>query len=75
MGAQLFSSLLDVLGRLQAEERLLQPDTRIAAQIFWAGAHGIVSLIITKPYFDWGDREVLGRAMGEALLRGLVKPA
>lgn len=75
MGAQLFASLLDVLGRLQADGRLLQPDARIAAQIFWAGAHGIVSLIITKPYFDWGDRKVLGRAMGEALLRGLVKPA
>lgn len=75
LGAELFGSLLDVLQRLQDERRLIQPDARVSAQLFWAGVHGVVSLIITKPYFDWGDREALGRSMGEALYRGLIRDA
>lgn len=75
LGAELFGSLQSVLDRLQADGRLIVPDARVSAQLFWAGVHGVVSLIITKPYFEWGDGEALGQAMGAALLRGLIKPA
>ena len=30
--------------------------------------------MITKPYFDWADREILTRTMLDALFRGLLKP-
>ncbi|MGA0545868.1 TetR/AcrR family transcriptional regulator [Brevundimonas sp. VNH65] len=74
LGAELFGSLQSVLDRLQADGRLIVPDARVSAQLFWAGVHGVVSLIITKPYFEWGDGEALGQAMGAALLRGLIEP-
>lgn len=73
-GVELFASLQQVMERLQSEGRLMETDARLSAQLFWAGVHGVVSLIITKPYFDWADRDVLGRTMGEALYRGLIRP-
>lgn len=75
LGAELFGSLEAVIGQIEAEGRLICGDARLTAQLFWSGIHGVVSLVITKPYFDWADRHELGRAMGEALYRGLVRPA
>lgn len=52
----------------------LRGDARATAQALWAGAHGVVSLMITKPYFDWVDRNLLTRTMLDALFAGLLKP-
>jgi len=49
-------------------------DARATAQALWAGAHGVVSLIITKPYFDWTDRDALVRTLLDGLFAGLLKP-
>jgi len=43
------------------------------AQVLWAGGHGIVALLITKPYFDWAPAETLSRTMLDALFEGLVR--
>ena len=53
---------------------LLRGDARTTAQALWAGAHGVVSLMITKPYFDWVEREALVTALLEGLFAGLLKP-
>ena len=53
---------------------LLRGDVRTTAQALWAGVHGVVSLMITKPYFDWVDRETLVTTMLDGLLAGLLKP-
>ncbi len=50
----------------------LRGEARATAQTLWAGAHGIVSLMITKPYFDWVDRKTLTRSMMDALFEGLL---
>lgn len=73
LGAELFRSFKAVVEEVGLAGRL-RGDARVAAQVFWAGAHGIVSLVITKPYFDWADRAVLIRTMADALFEGLLRP-
>ena len=73
LGAELFGSFADVVEQVAHAGRL-KVDARVSAQIFWAGVHGIVSLIITKPYFSWADRDVLVRTMSDALFEGLLTP-
>lgn len=75
LGGELFASFQAVIDQIGAEGRLINGDARMTAQLFWSGIHGVVSLVITKPYFDWAERGALGRNMGEALIRGLVRPA
>ena len=41
-----------------------------AAQALWAGAHGVISLVITKPYFDWEPS--LEADMLDALFEGVL---
>lgn len=73
MGQELYLSFEAVV-RAVAEDGRLHGEPRATAQTLWAGAHGIVSLMITKPYFDWVDRTVLTRTMLDALFAGLLKP-
>lgn len=75
LGADLFASFQAVIDEIGAEGRLINGDARLSAQLFWSGIHGVVSLVITKPYFEWADPAALGRSMGEALMQGLVRPA
>jgi len=72
-GVELFRSFEQVVEELEGAGRL-RVDARTAAQAFWAGGHGVVSLMISKPYFDWVDRDTLTTAMMEGLLAGLLKP-
>ena len=39
-----------------------------------AGAHGVVSLMITKPYFPWVERDRLVKTTLDAVFDGLLKP-
>src|SRR5690606_25801872 len=73
MGAELFRAFEDVLGEIAAAGRLTVSDHRLAAQVLWGGVHGIASLVITKPYFDWVDPSVLTRTMIDALFVGLLR--
>ena len=71
LGAELFGSFADVVEQLALAGRL-RTDSKVAAQVFWAGVHGIVSLIITKPYFPWAERDDLVRTMSDSLFKGLL---
>jgi len=73
LGAGLFRSFEQVVEDAEAEG-LLRGDARSTAQALWAGCHGVVSLMITKPYFDWVDREKLVSTLLEGLFAGLMKP-
>ncbi len=73
LGTELFRSFERVVEELEAAGRL-RVDARTAAQALWAGGHGVVSLIISKPYFDWVGREALTTAMMEGLLAGFLRP-
>ena len=73
LGAELFRAFAAIVEQAGAEGRL-RGDPRASAQALWAGSHGVVSLMITKPYFDWVDRATLTRTMLDALFSGLLKP-
>lgn len=71
VGRGLFERLRQPLMDLHAEGRLKRaPD--VAAQMIWAGVHGVVSLMLTKPYFDWADRDLLLESMLDALAADLT---
>lgn len=73
LGHELFRSFEKAVEDVEAAG-LLRGDARTAAQALWAGGHGVVSLMITKPYFDWVDRETLVVTLIDGLLAGLLKP-
>ena len=73
MGGDLFAIFETVVGELETAGRL-RGDAKTAAQAFWAGGHGVISLIIAKPYFDWVDHDHLATTMLEGLFAGLLKP-
>ena len=72
MGASLYRSFEQVVEDAEAEGRL-RGDARTTAQALWAGCHGVVSLVITKPYFDWVEHEALVAALMDGLFAGLLK--
>ena len=73
LGASLFAAFESVVGEVAATGRL-RAEPRAAAQAIWAAGHGVVSLMITKTYFDWVERERLTRTLLDALFEGLIEP-
>lgn len=55
------------------DQGVLRHGPKVTGQALWAGAHGVASLMITKPYFDWASREILLKATLDALFEGLFK--
>ncbi|MDP3378155.1 MAG: TetR/AcrR family transcriptional regulator [Brevundimonas sp.] len=72
VGIGLFRAFETVVHEVDAAGRLKIPP-RTAAQVIWAGGHGVVSLLITKPYFDWVEREALVKATLDAVFDGLIR--
>lgn len=72
LGAQCFDRLAGVVGEIAADGRLRTDDTRAAAQALWAACHGLISLRIAKPTFDWAPAETMTNVMLDGLLFGLV---
>lgn len=72
VGGELYRSFEAVVSSV-ADEGRLNGDVRTVAQALWAAAHGVVSLMITKPYFDWVERRDLVRTQFDALFAGLLR--
>lgn len=72
LGGELFERFRAPVRQLAADGRL-KVDPEVAAQTLWAGVHGVVALILTKPYFPWVEREQLSGAMLDALFEGLIR--
>lgn len=73
VGLSLFRDFEVVVEEAEAAGRL-RGGAHETARTLWAGVHGVVSLMITKPYFDWPTRDVFSRTMLDALFTGLLKP-
>ena len=71
LGKQVFDSFAETVGELAATGKL-KAETQVAAQVLWGGCHGIVALIITKPYFPWAERSAVTKTMLDTLFDGLV---
>ncbi|MEE2850298.1 MAG: TetR/AcrR family transcriptional regulator [Pseudomonadota bacterium] len=72
LGSSLFTTLEATVGDAVTAGRM-KGDPATIAQAIWAAAHGIVSLMITKPYFPWSDRQALVRTTLDALFAGLIE--
>lgn len=73
LGQDLFRAFEQVIEEVGAAGRL-RGDTMATAQCLWAGVHGLVSLKIAKPYFDWVERSRLVEDLLDGLLTGFLKP-
>jgi len=73
LGADVFSAFEALVAEAIQSGRMAG-DPRAVAQAIWASAHGVVSLMITKPYFPWADRDALVKTTLDAVFAGLTKP-
>jgi AcrR family transcriptional regulator len=71
-GGECFERFSGVVREIAAEGRLKTGDTVTVAQTLWAACHGMVTLVITRPNFDWSPPETFMRVMIDGLLFGLV---
>jgi AcrR family transcriptional regulator len=69
LGKELFDVFAGHVAEIAAAGRL-RGDPVATAQALWAGAHGVISLEITKPYFDWAPK--LESTMLDVLFEGVL---
>lgn len=72
LGREAFDRFAAAVAQAAAQGRM-KGDSDVSAQVLWAGAHGISSLLITKPEFGWTGRAHLPEAMVDALFKGLIR--
>lgn len=75
LGMQSFALFQQQVQGLMDAGHLRRMDAALAAEILWAGGHGLVSLLITHADFPWSPREALIEAMLEAQLSGVIARA
>lgn len=57
-----------------ADAGRLRGDVNVAAQVSWGAAHGMVSLLLTQPQFQWSDTpEKLKERTLDSLFDGLLR--
>ena len=76
LGRQTYGLFRDAVARVAAAGRLRTDDVDVAAQVSWAAAHGVVSLtlVLTRPRFQWAERPRLDGATLEMVFAGLLAP-
>lgn len=73
LGDRGFGHLLAVVEEIAAQGRLRSPSPEAAAQILWACAHGLTSLLVTQPDRKWSPKETLTGALWDGVFNGLIK--
>ncbi|WP_307418269.1 TetR/AcrR family transcriptional regulator [Brevundimonas nasdae] len=73
LGFNVFVAFEAVVAETVASGRM-SGEPRAIAQSIWAAAHGVVSLMITKTYFPWADRQLVVDTTLDAVFTGLLKP-
>ena len=59
-GLRAFASLRDTIAQIRGCD---DEQVSVIAQAVWALVHGLTSLLISKPYFPWAEREALIEAV------------
>jgi AcrR family transcriptional regulator len=62
----------DVVREIATAGRLRAGDADVAAQTTWMACHGMVSLLVARPGFDWASADTLIATMLETLAGGLT---
>lgn len=73
LGRRCYALFLGAVQGIGDAGMLKSKDVDAAAQISWAGTHGLATLLLTRPNFQWADRETLAPLMLDALFNGLIK--
>ncbi len=72
LGERCFEKFSGVVGEIAAQGRLRTGDVPAATQTLWAACHGLISLRIAKPDFEWAPVDRAMDVMLDGLLFGLV---
>ena len=72
LGERCFEKFMGTVREIAASGRLRTGSAESAAQALWAACHGLVSLLITKPDFNWAPEAELRAVTLDGLLYGLV---
>ena len=73
LGRRTYELFSEGVARIGVEGRLRVTDVDVAAQTSWAACHGIVSLMLTRPWVRWADRAVLQASMLDMVFAGLTR--
>ncbi len=71
MAMQVFGFLPRLVAECVKQKKLAKVDVRNASCALWAGVHGITSLLIVMPNFDWGDPDRVVDQLVTMLVDGL----
>ncbi len=71
LGLQAFDLFYACVDAAVRSGRTRETDTQRLTQQLWAAAHGLVSLLLLRSQFDWGDVESLIPSHVSMLMRGL----
>ena len=72
LSKQCYEAFSGVVREIAALGRLRTGTGDSAAQALWMACHGVVALLISRPNFEWADREELMQVTLDGLLNGLV---
>jgi AcrR family transcriptional regulator len=72
LSKQCYEAFSGVVREIAASGRLRTGTGDSAAQALWMACHGVVALLISRPNFEWADREELMQVTLDGLLNGLV---
>ncbi len=73
LGRRTYELFSEGVARIGAAGRLGGVDVDVASQTLWAACHGLVSLILTRPWVRWADRHGLQESMLDTLFAGLAR--
>jgi AcrR family transcriptional regulator len=71
MSMRAFAGLPRCVAECVRQKKIPKVDVDVASRALWAGIHGITSLLIVKPAFDWGDRDRVINQLITMLIDGL----
>jgi AcrR family transcriptional regulator len=71
VGKRAFNFLRDTLAECARQHQLEIADVEATAQALWAAIHGLTSLLIARPNFQWVERERLMDTMITTCIQGL----
>ena len=71
LALQTFGFLPRLVGECVRQKKLAKVDVRTASCALWAGVHGITSLLIVMPTFNWGDPDKVVDQLVTMLVDGL----
>ncbi|MEW5686168.1 MAG: TetR/AcrR family transcriptional regulator [Pseudomonadota bacterium] len=72
LSRQCYEAFSGVVREVAANGRLRTGNADSAAQALWMACHGVVALMISRPNFEWTDRQELMTITLDGLLHGLV---